>query len=348
MTLTRSWIRNAVTTPLDARLMDMAQIVANADGTPRTGVLGPIASNLVVATANASPMTVNVLAGEFVCSRGKSDGVTIFTNDGSVSVTIAAAPASNSRIDVVWVRHNDNTQGDANSDPVFGVTAGTAAASPTPAAIPTGATELAQVRIYAGTTATNGGSNTVTQTYQMTAGRGGIVVFRTLADLTAWTTAAPGQVATIQGDPRTLYRRDAATWRTVTDDLGFVSVTTPVQTGITAETAVTGALLTVTVPRAGPIEISGQVATSSTAVTDLLVVRIKEGATVIADFVRTANSSPSTPNTSTAQTFSVIIPNVTEGAHTYRMFLQRVAGPGAVATAVGAATPTQLAARLRG
>lgn len=209
MALTRGFIRNAVTTPLDARLMDAAQIVGNADGSPRVGVLDGDGRAIVTALAT---MNVAIAAADFVTSKGTADGVAIFTNGGTVNVAITPAPASNSRIDVIWVKHNDNTTGDANSTPTFGVTAGTAAASPTKPAIPTGALELATLRVYAGTTATNGGSNTLTNTYQMTASRGGIVPFRTLAELTAWTTALNGQVARdlATGD---LYYRNGTTWR---------------------------------------------------------------------------------------------------------------------------------------
>lgn len=190
MTLTRGFIRNAVTTPLDARLMDMAQIVCNADGSPRVGVMGNAGPSIVTPLAT---MNVAIAAAEFVTSKGKADGVAIFTNDGTVNVAINAAPASNSRIDVIWVKHNDSTTGDASSTPVFGVTAGTAAASPTKPAIPTGALELATIRVYAGTTAANGGTNVTTNTYQMTASRGGVVPVRTAAERDAWATAVPGQ-----------------------------------------------------------------------------------------------------------------------------------------------------------
>lgn len=198
MALTRSFIRNAATTPLDARLMDMAKVVANADGSPRVGVLGGANDSIVATTAT---MNVTIAAAEFVTSKGKADGVAIFTNDGTVNVPIATAPASNSRIDVIYVKHNDNTTGDANSNPIFAVAQGTAAASPTKPAIPTGALELATLRVYAGTTATNGGSNTLTNTYQMTAMRGGCVHFRTRVDLDAWTTAVIGQDAYVIANP---------------------------------------------------------------------------------------------------------------------------------------------------
>lgn len=206
MALTRGFIRNAATTPLDARLMDMAGIVCNADGSPRVGVLGSANPSIVTALAT---MNVAIAAAEFVTSKGKADGVAIFTNDGTVNVAITAAPASNSRIDVIWVRHQDNTTGDAASTPIFGVTAGVAAASPTKPAIPTGALELATLRVYAGTTAANGGANVLTNTYQMTAARGGDVPFRSKVELDAWTTAVTGQRAVISG---THYAWTGAAW----------------------------------------------------------------------------------------------------------------------------------------
>lgn len=220
MTLTRGFIRNAVTTPLDARLMDMATIVCNADGSPRAGVLGGANPSIVSALAT---MHVAVAAAEFATTKGKADGVAIFTNDGTVNVAIAAAPASNSRIDVIYVKHNDNTTGDANSTPIFGVAQGTAAASPTKPGIPTGALELATLRVYAGTTAANGGANVLTNTYAMTAARGGVVTFRTYADLAAWTTAVAGQIAYVIGG--NLYEWTGSGWamQTFAEAAGMVT-----------------------------------------------------------------------------------------------------------------------------
>lgn len=209
MTLTRGFIRNAATTPLDARLMDMATLVQNSDGSPRTGVLG--AANLGIVTALAT-MNVAVAAAEFAASKGKADGVALYTNDGVVNVPIAAAPGANSRIDVIWTRHQDNTTGDGASTPIFGVTAGAAAASPTKPAIPTGALELATLRVYAGTTAANGGSNTLTNTYQMTAARGAAVPFRTKVELDAWTNPVDGQEAYVVGESST-YKRIGGAWK---------------------------------------------------------------------------------------------------------------------------------------
>ena len=208
MTLTRGFARNAATTPLDARLMDMAGLVCNADGSPRAGVMGGANTSIVTALAT---MNVAIAAAEFATTKGKADGVMLFTNDGTVNVAIAAAPASNSRVDVIWVKHNDNTTGDANSTPTFGVTAGTAAATPAKPAIPTGALELATLRVYAGSTAANGGGNVLTNTYAMTAARGGVVPFRNKLELDAWTTAVAGQDATTL-DTGEVWTRAGGSW----------------------------------------------------------------------------------------------------------------------------------------
>lgn len=212
MTLTKAVpILNAAPVPLDGRLADMATVVANADGSPRTGVLG---GGVSIVTTTAT-LNLAVAAAEFVTSKGKADGVSIFTNNGVVNVPVTAAPVSNSRIDVLWVKQNDNTTGDADSLPTFGVTAGVAAASPSKPAIPTGALELATLRIYSGTTATNGGSNVLTNTYQMTAMRGGVVPFRTKIDLDLWTTAVVGQEANVLSDVAGVnghYIRTASGW----------------------------------------------------------------------------------------------------------------------------------------
>lgn len=229
MTLSRSFIRNAPTTPLDARIMNMAELVANADGTPRAGVLGGANMSIVSTTGT---MNLAVAAAEFATTKGRSDGVAVFGNDGVVNVPVSAAPVSNSRITTLWVKHNDDTTGDANALPVFGTTDGAAAPIPTPPAIPTGALELAQLRIYSGTTATNGGSNTLTNTYKMTAARGGIVPFRTFVERDAWTAPGPidGQLAFVaEGDALFEYLATAPTpgWYHVAGAPVFSTITYP-------------------------------------------------------------------------------------------------------------------------
>lgn len=208
MPLTRGFILGAVTTPNDARLMDLGRVVSNADGTARTGVLTSTPTGLVSALGT---MNVSIAAGVFATSRSRQDGVAIFANDGTASVAISAAPVSNSRITSIWVKHNDSTQGDADNLPVFGTTDGAAAASPVAPAIPTGALELAQLRVYAGTTAANGGSNTLTETYRMTAAQGGVVPVRDATELSAYT--APNGALAMIVSTGVMFRRTGGAWK---------------------------------------------------------------------------------------------------------------------------------------
>lgn len=346
MALTRGWIRNAVTTPLDARLMNMAQTVCNADGSPRTGVMGNASSTIVSTTGT---MNVNVAAAEFATSKGKSDGVVIFTNDGTTAVAIPAAPGSNSRIDTIWVRHQDSTTGDGVSTPIFGVTSGTAAASPVEVSLgslPSGAERLATLRVYSGTVASNGGLNVLTNVYRMTNARGGVVSFRVKADMDAWTTACIGQLASVDNEANAnTYRWTGAAWVIPTPPvLGSVSVTTPAQSGITTtETAVTGASLTITVPRTGRVRITGNVVTSGTSTSDVVTIRIKDGGTSLFVCTRQANSSPSSSSASCCQNFTFIA-NLTAGSHTLTMHLTRALGSGGIATSPDVDKPTQIIA----
>ena len=246
MALTQSFIRNAATTPTDARVLLMGLVVANTDGSPRPGVLG--GGNLAIVSTLAS-MNVAIAAAEFVTTKGRADGVAIFGNDGTVNVPIPVAPTSNSRIDVIYVKHNDNTTGDAVSTPVFAVASGAAAASPVKPSIPTGALELATLRVYSGTTATNGAPNTLVNTYQMTAPRGSTVHFRTKADLDLWVTALDGQAAFVNGDGRP-YLRYGGAW--------VVTLSPPLVGTITSDGNATLTNGLATKDANGYVDISGQ------------------------------------------------------------------------------------------
>ncbi|KAB1659017.1 hypothetical protein [Pseudoclavibacter sp. CFCC 11306] len=92
-------------------------------------------------STSSSGLTYNVAAGTAVASRGTSYGVVEFLVPAG-SVTTDAGPSSGSRIDVVWAKPNDPSQGDANADVVLGVTKGAAASTPSKPTIPTGAVEL--------------------------------------------------------------------------------------------------------------------------------------------------------------------------------------------------------------
>ena len=223
MTATKGFIHGAATAALDTRKADVHKIVANAAGTPRLGLLTDD-PNIVIADASTTPMRVAVKACGSVTQRQAGDGVAIWSNDGSIFVNLSAAPLSNSRIDVIYAKHNDTSHGDANDTPTIGVTEGDAAPSPTKPAIPSGALELATVTIPAGATATTSGGVVIANTYAMTAMRGGSVALRSSAEQTAWA-PADGAIA-YRLDTDDLLARINGAWEAIGgDDTGWVTVT---------------------------------------------------------------------------------------------------------------------------
>lgn len=207
MATTRGFVTGTVpqpagTTALDTRKADAALLVPDNAATqaPRTGVLTENPS-IVTSDASTAPMRVAVAKAGFATSRGVADGVTKWTNDGSVFVTITK-PVSNSHYVVVYAKANDAFAGDANSLPVIEVVTGAAAGSPVEPAIPTGAEKLATILVPSTATSSQSAGVVITNVYKMTAMRGGVVPFRTKADLELWTTAAELQLAWIIASKR--------------------------------------------------------------------------------------------------------------------------------------------------
>jgi hypothetical protein len=155
-------------------------------------------------------MQVDVAAFEAVASQ--FGGAILIANDAVAQVVIAVAPASNSRIDVVYVKQNENAAPATDPDNTLQLAAvtGVASASPVKPAIPGGAVELATVLVPAGKTATNQSGVVITQTFQYTAASGGVMMCRNQTELQAW---APmdGSLAWSTAD-QILYTRVGGAW----------------------------------------------------------------------------------------------------------------------------------------
>ena len=159
------------TTALEVR-QGLAGLLASAGGiAARPGVFAGAPAILVTGTAG---WNYSVAAAHFAVSRGASDGVHIFGNDGATSIATGAAPgAGTSRIDIVWVRHPSNTENsDTNSVPVFGCAQSLASATPLAPSIPAGALELARNTMLSTATTTASAGNAIVQTFPWTALRG--------------------------------------------------------------------------------------------------------------------------------------------------------------------------------
>lgn len=176
----------------DTRLVMSGLIVKNADGSPRTGVFREGATPLVTGRAS---MGFDIAPFQAVTSR-TGVGVELLANNSTMTVLTTAAPASNSRLDVIWVRPRFTDNADPSNVPSFGVTQGTAAAVPSKPSIPAGALELAVAEIQATDTTTE--TSVITQTCRFTVAAGGIVPFRNAAELNTWV-ASDGALARVGG-----------------------------------------------------------------------------------------------------------------------------------------------------
>lgn len=166
------------TTEREARLADVGLFESNNGADARSGVLLTGPSALV--TGAAGGMTYNIGPATYVITRAAGEGVYRFTSTGVSAVTTLAAPVSGSRIDVIWVKQNDQSKGDADNQAIAGVTRGAPDTIPVPPAIPEGALELAQATVSAGVTQAIDVS--IVQTFRHAALRGNPIPVRNDAE----------------------------------------------------------------------------------------------------------------------------------------------------------------------
>lgn len=159
-------------------------------------------------------------------------GTALGTNDAAGTAwTIDPAPGSGSRVDRLWVRLVDPSQGEAlttpgaetvpRAVPVFGVTLGTPGIQPLPA----GTTEIAQVSTPSGAASIAG--STITQTYKFAQTVGGTIFARTKAELDAIVTPLNGDLGFVIATGVT-YQRSGGAWRRAA---GLDSTAVPVTAG---------------------------------------------------------------------------------------------------------------------
>ena len=199
MTLARSFpTQNPTGLPItDTRRVTAGLIARNADGTPRPGVF-PTSTALLVTGRATAPLMAYDVAPFLAATSRLNTGVELIANDASTTVATTAAPGSNSRLDVIWVRSQFVQHADANNDVVFGVTQGVAALTPTKPAIPVGALELATAEILSTTTQTS--TAVITQTHPYTAAAGAPVMMRNRTELDAWAAPAGTIARTLDTD----------------------------------------------------------------------------------------------------------------------------------------------------
>lgn len=170
---------------LDSRLTLAGLVAHDASGVPRTGVVFDSDARIVEPRPT---MQYLVRAFRAVTSRTGA-GVELLANDGSVTLATTAAPASNSRVDIIYVRPRFLLNADGSSTPLLGVVQGAPAVSPVDPAIPAGAIALARFVIPAGVTSTQAAGVVGADVAPFTCAAGGMLVVRTVADLAGWSPA---------------------------------------------------------------------------------------------------------------------------------------------------------------
>lgn len=142
----------------------------------------------VVGGLEVSPTTglsYEVAAGMAITSRGDSDGYALAYSEGG-TVETEAASSSNPRIDAIWIRSNDLSQGDETNEVELGVTQGSASSSPSVPSIPAGATLIETWRMPAGASSTEEGESVNEYDYAIPYGASMGLLASVNADATGW------------------------------------------------------------------------------------------------------------------------------------------------------------------
>lgn len=228
----------ALTDANDTRYDFNNLVVTNADGSPRGGLTSPVGATILTGTAT---MALNV-NGPWAAVAVRDGGVILLASDGPDTVTLADAPASNQRTDIIYAKQNDAsstvTSPDPNNNAVVGVVTGTPGPSGgTPGDLPPGAVEIGRVIVTAGNTNTN--AAIIAQSSTFTASAGGVVPFAAYDYLTDWTNARPGQKAYVFADTPVARNReyvfDGASW-TFSSPIEAAGIATVGATGVTTFT----------------------------------------------------------------------------------------------------------------
>ncbi|GLU91358.1 hypothetical protein [Agromyces sp. NBRC 114283] len=198
----------------DIRRAMAGDFARNAAGALRPGILPHTDAPLITGKAS---MAVDVAMVNLLIDRS---GAVRLSNDGTVSVTISAAPASGSRWSVIYARQREATKGDGADGPIIDKVEQTSL-SAARALLPAGALELGHVQVPAGSGTTNAAGVIITQTALYTASSGGVVWLRNQTEESGWT-PADGSLA-YRLDTKALLIRRGGAWARVNDGLNLIT-----------------------------------------------------------------------------------------------------------------------------
>ena len=238
----------------DARL-NIAGLLARSSSDPLAVRTGVVYTGTTALVTSRPSMTVSVAPLHFVGVKAASDGPYLGCIESPTVVNISAAPASGSRIDVVYVRQRDaasTASPDASTAGEVAVVTGTPGVTPTKPALPVGAVELATVTVGAGAVTTASAQVTIASTALLTGPHGAPIPVRTAAERDATLTPYAGMTVARLDKGGLVQRWDGSKWRgarsyaaaysaTPSSSTGFATIThgagfTPVSVVITGQT----------------------------------------------------------------------------------------------------------------
>lgn len=180
-----------------AQALDIRQAVAGM--VLRPGVMPGPNDPATPLLNKTTTMTPTLREFNLAYRRNATDGIQLFYNDGPTQAAnempaFAAAPATGSRMDILYVKSFDPAYDDASlgTSPRYLIAQGdatTGTAQPRRDRILPGGFELGTLLLPAGATTLQSANVVWTDTYQFGALRGGLVIFRNAAEMNAGVTA---------------------------------------------------------------------------------------------------------------------------------------------------------------
>ena len=128
--------------------------------------VGPL-TQLKVSQSGTPGMSVSVAAGWawILGTTTSTQGMYSTYNDAAVTLTIATAPVTNTRIDLVCMTIRDSAYAGSSNDVILQVITGTAAASPTVPTLPASSLSLATILVGTGVSSILNANITDTRAY---------------------------------------------------------------------------------------------------------------------------------------------------------------------------------------
>ena len=272
-------------------------VVRDATGVPRSGIFPPATTLL------ASTGTMNIAVAAFAGFAVRDGGPVFLANDGTSNVLLANAPASNSRLDVVYAKQDDMsstvTTPDGDNLPVLGVLQGIAAPSPVrnPAGLPAGALELGTVLVPSTATNTGSAGVVISQTFQYTCMAGGLIMFRNSTDRGTFTPQAHQQ-GVMASAPLVPIEYNGTSWQ----KHGLIKPTAQVTTGGTSVINDDGSI-TSTFTGAGTLTLQNCFLATSVYDTDDYDIEISGAGSASTYNMKMASGGTVDPATTTYDTF---------------------------------------------